>query len=94
MTSKSGANARISQEGFEAIRKTLSSLPTALRPILDSYDSPWERESLADKEAASFPERQAVETAFSQAFTAIIVPGDHIAAIDRVLYEPVMTLAP
>ena len=94
MTGNPRSNYEISRDAYEAIKRTLVSLPTSLRPFFDTYDSQWEQGSLADKEAASFPDPEAVATAFSQAFIAIIVGGDHIAALDRVLSEPVMTFAP
>ena len=94
MTSKPGGNLGISREAYDSIKKTLASLPTGLRPLFDAYDSHWEPGSLADKEVASFPGTEAVASAFSQAFIAITVAGEHIAALDRVLSEPVMTFAP
>lgn len=87
-------NLQISIEGYKAISGTLYSLGLALRPLFDAHSSQWEQGSLAEKEAASFPESEAIATAYSQAFIAIVVSGDHLAAIDRLLIEPVITFAP
>ncbi len=94
MTSNIGSNIEISPEAYEAIKKSLDSLPAVLRPLFDTYKSHWEPGSLAAKEATSFPDSEAVATAYTQASLAVLVAGDHLAAIDRVLTEPVMTFAP
>jgi hypothetical protein len=88
------SNLQISVEGYKDIKGTLDSLGLALRPLFDAHSSHWEQGSLAEKEAVSFPESEAIATAYSQAFIAIVVAGDHLAAVNRVLTEPVMTFAP
>lgn len=94
MTSNFGNNLEISPEAYKSIKGSLSSFSAALRPLFDAYKSHWEPGSLAAKEATSFPGSEALATAYTQASLAILVAGDHLAAIDRVLTEPVMTFAP
>ena len=81
-------------EDYQTVRKTVRSFTITLHPLLYANSARWEPGSVASLEAASFPDSEAVSTAYSQAFIAIVVAMDHMAAIDRLLTAPVTTFAP
>ena len=74
--------------------KTLDFLPRALGELRNDNQDRSRAGSQAEEESATFPDAEAVLTAYAQAALAITVVGDNMSAIERALTEPVMTVAP
>lgn len=81
-------------EDYRRMLETLDFLPRAFGDLKDDNEAGWRAKSQAAEESATFPDTEAVWTAYSQASLAITVAGDNTFAIERALTEPVMTVAP
>ena len=81
-------------EDYRRMLETLDFLPRAFGDLKDDNEAGWRANSQAAEESATFPDTEAVWTAYSQASLAITVAGDNTFAIERALTEPVMTVAP
>ncbi len=82
------------REDYKRMLETLDFLPRALGELRNDNQDRWRAGSQAEEESATFPDAEAVLTAYAQAALAITVVGDNMSAIERALTEPVMTVAP
>jgi len=80
--------------GFARIRSVLGVLPEAVGKQMDDHGNRPNADSQAVAEFAKCADSEAPRTLYSQAGIALVVAGDNMFALDRVLTEPVMSFAP
>ncbi len=76
------------------MRRVLSSMPDGIGSLADDSGNTIISGSRGHGEAKSFPRAESVETAFSQAVSSLVVAGDHLLGMERVLTFPLMNFAP
>lgn len=79
---------------FQRIRETLVFLPQAVSVEKAKYQDVPLLGSPAASEYSAFAGEETVRTLYTQATLLLDSAGDHMAALERVLTEPVMTVAP